>query len=394
VRIAVIGGGGGMGRVTAADAAASADVAEVLVVDLDGARASQVAERIGGRAVKVPDAEVGTLASAVEGADAVVNAASHHLNVAAMRACLEVGAHYTDLGGLFHVALEQYELDEDFSSAGLAAAISMGSAPGLTNMLAAAAAETLDTVEAIEIADAFIPGRTPDPTEPYVPPYAVSTLIDEFTAEAAVFVDGELRMVPADTGARVYEFPEGEVQCVYTIHSEPATLPRSYADRGIRRVEWRLGLPALDVQRLRSFVAGGLTSTERITAGGHEVVPRDVLAAVLARQAVTVSVASDPEAIEYFRVITSGTRAGGAVELVAEMRVVELPEWGGAGGAYVTGVPPSIAAQMLGRGEQLRFGVGGPEAMLPTKPFFAELATRGLTGTLADSSDRSSVPLA
>ncbi len=377
MRIAVIGGAGGMGRVTVADAARSSGVEEVRIVDLDQAGARALADELGGPVV-VGSGDAG-FTEAIRGCDAVVNAAGHAFNLRVMQACLEVGAHYTDLGGLFHVALEQYTLDDAFRSAGLAAAISMGSAPGVTNMLAAAAAEQLETVESIEIADAIIPGRAPAPTEPYVPPYAASTLIDEFTAPAFAFLDGEMREVPADSGAKLYEFSEATMECVYTIHSEPATLSRSYAERGIRNVEWRLGLPPLDVTRLRSFVAGGLTSTEPISVGGHEVVPRDVLAAVLMRQGGAFP---DPGMVEYLRVIVSGERDGRAATLVAEMKVVDRPEWGNAGLSFVTGAPPSVAAQMLCRGERLGTGVAGPEAMLPVQPFFAELERRGLPAAL------------
>lgn len=380
-----MGGAGGMGRVTVADLARSRDVEEVRIVDVDEERARELAERLGS---PVSIAAAGDLRAALAGVDAVVNAASHRLNVPVMHACLEAGAHYTDLGGLFHFALSQYELDEAFRTRGLAAAISMGSAPGLTNMLAAACCERLDTVESIEISDAFIPGREPSPTDAYVPPYAASTLIDEFTEPAAVFLDGELRMVPADSGAKVYAFPEGSVECVYTIHSEPATLPRSYAEKGIRNVEWRLGLPALDVQRLRSFVAAGLTSTDAITVGEAEVVPRDVLAEVLMRQARTVEPPHDLEAVEWFRVIVSGAREGLNTTLVAEMRVGERPEWDAGAGATVTGTPPSIAAKLLCGGARLRDGVGGPEAMLPAGRFFAELARRGMTGVLRDGDEQ------
>ena len=377
MRIAVIGGAGGMGRVTVTDAARSEGVEEVRIVDLDAAGAKRLADQLGDPVV-VGSGE-GGFAEAIRGADAVVNAAGHAFNLRVMQACLEVGAHYTDLGGLFHVALEQYSLDEPFRDAGLAAAISMGSAPGVTNMLAAAAAEQLDTVESIEIADAIIPGRVADPTEPYVPPYAASTLIDEFTAPAFAFLDGEMREVPADSGAKLYEFPEATMECVYTIHSEPATLSRSYADRGIRDVEWRLGLPPLDVVRLRSFAASGLTAMEPIRIGTQEVVPRDVLAAVLMRQEGAVP---DPDMVEYLRVIVSGTRDGSAATLVAELKVVDRPEWGDAGLSFVTGAPPSVAAQMLCRGERLRVGVAGPELMLPVGGFFAELDRRGLPATL------------
>jgi saccharopine dehydrogenase-like NADP-dependent oxidoreductase len=372
-----------MGSVTVRDAAASPGVEEVRIVDRDEARAQELATATGLDSVRV--APPGELADVIRGCDAVVNAASHTLNVAVMRACLEAGAHYTDLGGLFHWALEQYELDDPFREAGLAAAISMGSAPGITNMLAAAGCERLDTVDSIEIADAIIAGRPGDPHDPYVPPYAASTLIDEFTTEAAVFLDGELRMVPADSGAKVYSFPEAAVECVYTIHSEPATLPRSYEAKGIRNVEWRLGLPALDVERLRSFAAGGLTSTEPLRVGDTEVVPRNVLVAVLGHQARTVELEPDPGAVEWLRVIVRGARGGKEAELVAEMRVAESQGFELGAGPTITGVPPSVAAQMLCRGERLRDGVGGPEAMLPVQPFFAELKRRGLEATLRES---------
>jgi saccharopine dehydrogenase-like NADP-dependent oxidoreductase len=385
MRAAVIGGAGGMGRVTVADLARSPGVEEVRIVDLDDARAHEVARRLGGPVTVRAAAD---LDDALGGVDAVVNAASHRLNVPVMQSCLRVGAHYTDLGGLFHFALAQYELDEAFRERGLAAAISMGSAPGLTNMLAAACCERLGSVTSIEIVDAFVPGRPASPNDPYVPPYAASTLIDEFTEPAAVFLDGELRMVAADSGAKVYDFPEGPVECVYTIHSEPATLPRSYADKGIRNVEWRLGLPALDVDRMRSFIAAGLASRDPIAVGEAEVVPRDVLVEILMRQARTVEPPADPDAAEWFRVVVSGAREGLETTLVAEIRVGERPEWEAGAGATVTGTPPSIAVQLLCGGERLRDGVGGPEAMLPVGRFFAELARRGMTGVLRDGEER------
>ena len=46
-----------------------------------------------------------------------------------MRACLEVSAHYIDLGGLFHITRKQFELQEEFAAAGLTAVLGMGSTP-------------------------------------------------------------------------------------------------------------------------------------------------------------------------------------------------------------------------------------------------------------------------
>jgi lysine 6-dehydrogenase len=380
MRIAVIGGAGGMGRITTADAATSDGVERVILVDRDEARAAEVAAAHANIELRAPGDGADGLRSALAGADAVVNAATHRLNVPVMEACLAVGAHYTDLGGLYYFALDQYELDADFRRAGLSAAISMGAAPGITNMLAAAAVAELDTVESIELVDACVAGRPYDPDEPYVPAYAADTLIDEFTRPAPMFIDGREQLMPAAGGARTYHLPEGDVECVYTIHSEQATLPRSYADRGIRNVEWRLGLPPAHTLPLRALVASGMASTEPVRVNGHEVVPREVLVAVLARQG---GAADDPGALERLRAHVIGTRAGERVEIDADLPLTQRPEWGTDSGTYSTGVPPSVAAQLLASGQGLRAGVGGPEVILPVEPFFAALAQRGMRAEIA-----------
>src|SRR5512132_2065894 len=71
-----------------------------------------------------------SLSAAVEGSDVVVNAADYRLNLDVMRSALGAGAHYVDLGGLFHVTRQQLELDAEFGDAGLTAILGLGSAPG------------------------------------------------------------------------------------------------------------------------------------------------------------------------------------------------------------------------------------------------------------------------
>lgn len=350
-------------------------------MDPDVSRAEALALRLRGRGAEVSPYGVETpLAESLEGCTAVINASGHARNIEVMRACLAVGAHYTDLGGLYHVAIQQYELHDDFVAAGLTATLSMGSAPGLTNLLAARGAELgrMDSIESIEIADAVVSGRTYHPSEPYAPPYAASTLIEEYTAPAPQFIDGSIGFYPAGSGARTYAFPGGDVECVYTIHSEPATLPRSYADRGIRRVEWRLGLAPADHVRLLSFVAAGLASDEPVRVGDVNVRPSDVLAAVLARQAREDLATPDPGAVEWFRVITTGSREGHPVTVTCDVEVTDPPSREFSGGAWVTGVPPSIAAQIMASGQALRTGVHGPELTMPLDHFFAALAERGM----------------
>ncbi len=303
--------------------------------------------------------------AALAGADAVVNAASHRLNLPVMQACLEVGAHYTDLGGLYYFALEQYELDEAFRAAGLSAAISMGAAPGITNMLAAAAVAELDTVESIEVLDAVVAGRPYDPDEPYVPAYAADTLIDEFTRPAPMFIDGREQLMEA--ARRRPHLPPARGRRGVRVHDPlraghaPPLLRRPRHPH--RRVAARACRPRTRCRCARSSRAG-MASTDPVQVDGRDVRPRDVLVAVLARQG---GAADDPEALERLRAHVVGARGGRRVEIDADLPLSQHAEWGTDSGTYSTGVPPSIAAQLLAGGQALRTGVGGPEVIIPVE---------------------------
>ena len=75
------------------------------------------------------------------GATLLLNTAAYRINLAAMEAALAAGAHYIDLGGLYHVTREQLHLDSRFREAGLLAVLGMGSTPGKTNVMAAHAVD-------------------------------------------------------------------------------------------------------------------------------------------------------------------------------------------------------------------------------------------------------------
>jgi saccharopine dehydrogenase-like NADP-dependent oxidoreductase len=182
-----------------------------------------------------------SLARALEGAVAVVNAADYRLNLDVMRGALAAGAHYVDLGGLYHVTKQQLGLDGEFRAGGLTAILGMGSAPGKTNLLAAAAARRLG----VEPASMEIWAATRDPAavdHPFPAPYSVQTLLDELHMRPVVVVDGEPLEVDPLSGEAEREFPEpvGRAKGIYTLHSELATLPGNYPS--LREASFRLCL--------------------------------------------------------------------------------------------------------------------------------------------------------
>jgi len=201
--------------------------------------------------------DAGSLEPALEGADVVVNAADYRLNLDVMRGALAVGAHYVDLGGLFHVTRQQLEQDAEFRDAGLTAVLGLGSAPGKTNLLAAAAARRLGRdPESMEIWAA-----TRDPAaanHPFPAPYSVQTLRDELQMRPVVLRGGELEEVEPLSGKAEREFPEpvGRATGIYTLHSELATLPSSIPS--LREASFRLCLSPGLLDKLLALDEGEL----------------------------------------------------------------------------------------------------------------------------------------
>src|SRR4051812_30220150 len=148
VRIVVLGGAGAMGRITVRDLVETApENVEIVVADSNEAAAKDLAKRVHRRGVEsvVANAsDVRGTAKMLGGAFAVINCTQYEWNVKVMQAALSAGAHYVDLGGLFHKTNEQLELHEAFQKAELTAILGMGAAPGITNVLARSAADTMD----------------------------------------------------------------------------------------------------------------------------------------------------------------------------------------------------------------------------------------------------------
>jgi saccharopine dehydrogenase-like NADP-dependent oxidoreductase len=230
-----------------------------------------------------------SLSAALAGSDVVVNAADYRLNLDVMWGALEAGAHYVDLGGLFHMTRAQLGLYDEFLSPGLCAILGLGSAPGKTNLLAAAAARRLgEDPVSMEIWAA-----TRDPAaadHPFPAPYSVQTLRDELRMRPVVLRDGGLEEVDPLSGAATREFPEpvGSAEGIFTLHSELATLAVSLST--LREASFRLCLSPGLLEKLLALEEGELPepytqSPESVAV--HEVEVRADRGASVVGRAVT-----------------------------------------------------------------------------------------------------------
>src|SRR5262249_48402652 len=140
-RIAVVGGAGAMGRITVRDLAETARDVDIVVADRDVRAARALAKTLprAGPGVGADAASPADLARVLAGTTVVLNSCHHDFNLRVMDAALSLGAHYCDLGGLFHVTKQQLPRDVEFRAAGLLALCGMGSAPGIVNVMARSA---------------------------------------------------------------------------------------------------------------------------------------------------------------------------------------------------------------------------------------------------------------
>ncbi len=369
--IAVLGAGA-MGSAAAALLARHAAGLDLLVLDLDAGRARRVAERTGaeGRGF---DAHSGELADLLKEVRAVACCLPYKLNLEVMEAALSAGCNYADLGGLFHVTLKQWELQDRFRDAGVAAVMGIGSAPGITNVLARLGADRLDpgSVVTIDLVDGIV-----DLSEgggEFGVPYSVETILDEFTLPAMVFEDGEMKEVQAGSGVVEWEFPEplGTLPAMYTLHSEAATLSRTIP--GVRDVRWRLALPRAVHDGFAFLARIGMASAEPLSTPSGRVVPREVLAAVLSRMPAAEGEPDDREVID---VRVAGTKDGRPAVHRALASFQPSPE-GLSGGAFGTAIPIAVAVRWMAGG-RVSPGVHPPESAFDAQAFVDELGAEGV----------------
>ena len=369
-RIAVLGAGA-MGGAAARLLARHADEVDLLVLDVDAERAETVAAQAGAEA-RGFDAKSGELAEILKEVRAVAACLPYRLNLAVMEAALSAGCHYADLGGLFHTTRKQLELHDRFRDAGVCAVLGIGSAPGLTNVLAKLGADRLDHVTSIDLVDGAI-DRSEGGGE-FGVPYSADTVLDEFTMPAMIFEDGELKEVPAASGLVEWDFPEplGTLPAIYTLHSEPATLPSTIP--GVRDVRWRLALPRAVHEGFAFLVGLGLASGEPVQTPSGPAVPREVLATVLGRLPAP---AGEPQDLEYLDVRVAGEKDGLPATHRALARLEPSPAEGLSAGAFGTALPITVAVRWMAAG-RVAPGVHPPETAFSAEAFVEELEREGV----------------
>ncbi len=354
----VLGGVGAIGRVVVRDLFESHRQNRILIADYNERVAREYARSF--RSHRVTGRFADARQPDLRGHTVVINCTQHDFNLPVMRAALQAGVHYLDLGGLFHWTRRQLKLNKQFKRAGLTAILGMGCAPGITNVMTRAAVEKLGGARSVKIrvgardlaakrvARKDVTAMTQIRATPeLVFPYSAQTIVEEFMLTPWIVERGKLREVKPRTAWELVKFPRpvGPQWLVRTRHSEIATLPMTFK---LRQCDFKVGFD-------RAFV--------------REVVKRMKAGWTVRDFAKLPAPRGKPNDYEIARVIVDD-------KLVLDCHARANQRWHASAGDIDTGCPPSIVAQMVATGLITQRGVLAPEVAVPVEPFFRELGRR------------------
>ena len=373
LKIAVIGGYGGMAQVTVRDLIESPQVEKVAICGRSMKKAQAFADELkDGRAIPVEvdltDREA--LRDVIKDYDVVINASWFEYNLKVMKAAISAGRSYIDLGGLYHMTLEQLKLNEEAEKAGVTCLLGMGSTPGTMNVMAAYAAKKLGAIEKVRLRSGYsiVSGKT----ENVQMPYSFRTVLDEFTRPAPILRDGAIVMVPPLSVREKFTLPMpvGEVEGYLTIHSELATLPKNL-NKDIKEMDFAVAYEPEFTNILSVIAKLGLAEKKEIPIGDKVISPFDMISTLL--DSFPKETVLD---VDIQRVEIEGKKEDETVQIQCDAITFPHKRWNIGGGTVDTGVPISIAAQWITNGKIGVKGVVPPELCIDPLPYFKELNQR------------------
>ncbi|WP_174189412.1 saccharopine dehydrogenase family protein [Nocardia barduliensis] len=361
MKVLALGGSGGMGVHACRIVAGLDAVTELVVTDLDERRARRFAETLGpcaaGRALDVDDA--GALAAAMRGADMVMNTVGpfFRFGVPILAAAIEAGCDYIDICDDWEPTVRMLEMGETAAKAGVTALVGMGASPGISNLLAVAAAGELDTVREI-ITGWNIEVAGPESGMNDAPGAAIVHGIEQLTGTIRVTREGRVVDEPALRRVRL-DYPGLGRRNGWTFgHPEALTLPAAFptvtssVNVVVGSRSFIAGLAAL-----RFAVDRGLLSKRRAARIGDRVerlFPSDPVRAL------------GPGTLPPLFALAVGTHDGEPASVGCALAHAPGLTMG-----ETTGIPLGLALGLL---TETKPGVHTPETLIDPMEFFAALA--------------------
>ena len=260
---------------------------------------------------------------------------------------------------------DQFAAAQRWEDAGRLALVGIGVEPGLSDVFARYAADHLfSEIDELGTRDgANLVVRGDQGEEIFAPSFSIWTTIEECLNPPVVWEKDRGWYTTAPfSEPEVFDFPEGigPVECVNVEHEEVLLMPR-WVDA--QRVTFKYGLGDDFIGVLKTLHTIGLDRTEKVTVGGIQVSPRDVVAACLPDPA-TIGPRMTGKTCAGLWV--TGIGKDGQPREVYLYHVVDnewtMREYGAQCVVWQTAVNPVVALELLATGVWRGTGVRGPES--------------------------------
>jgi lysine 6-dehydrogenase len=368
-RIVVLGSGI-VGRAAAWDLVRRGH--EVVVADIDAARAAEVADEIGAVDHQAANAgRPGDLGPLLAGASLLVTAVPFHLNAGLARAAVDAGCHYVDFGGNPAVVAEQLLLDEAARRTGVLLVPDCGLAPGLANVLALDCLRSLGPgpVERLALRVGALPAR-PHGTLGYQLAFSPAGLINEYAEPCEVLRHGRHTTVDPLTEIEVVDWPGvGTLEAFHTAGGS-SSLPRRLEGK-VEELDYKTLRYPGHAAAFRAMAEVGLFDPETRTVGSAALAPRDLLADLLA-----ANLPPPGDDLVLVRVWAEALRHGERKTSGAELTDHHDGRFSAL--ARTTAFPAAALAHMLATGAIDEPGARTMEAAIEAGPLLQELDGSGI----------------
>jgi saccharopine dehydrogenase (NAD+, L-lysine-forming) len=269
---------------------------------------------------------------------------------------------------------EQFATAAEWEAAGRLALLGIGVEPGLSDVFARYAADHLfsdiDELGTRDGSNLVVEGYD------FAPSFSIWTTIEECLNPPVIWQDGAWFTTEPFSEPEVFDFPEGigPVECVNVEHEEVLLMPR-WID--CRRATFKYGLGDEFIGVLKTLHKLGLDRTDKVTVGGVEVSPRDLVAACLPNPA---ELGPQIRGKTCAGLWVTGTGKDGLPRSTYLYHVVDnewsMREYGHQCVVWQTAINPVVALELLATGAWKGTGVLGPEAF-DAVPFLELLTEYG-----------------
>ena len=391
VKVAVLGTGG-LGRIIAVELASDPRVEEIVIADKRGDRSRALKSLGRAAAVTALEADVTdpeALRRVMDDADVAVNATLPEHNLRIMEACFDVGCGYVDAAGYSPMVpfekggvLDQLALDATWRERGITGIISMGSDPGISNIMARVAADRLATIDRILVRKASTGEKQTDG----FPLYSREIFLRDALSRPVVWNGTGLVDQEPVSGEEDYTFPApiGTRHVHLFRHEEVLTLP-AHLGKPVGWVDYKHDIRPELVRAIVAFQALGLLDpTHLVKIGPTQIRFRDAFLAVIPEPSTLIGPMAGALGIV---VEVHGTRPDGQKAAVRASITMEHREANRRRGTtaerFLTAATVAAGVAMIPPHHVPRAGVLAPEELSP-QLVLPELESRGVKFQIED----------